>query len=345
MVIEQTEELAYDIRLMRPEDAPGVVELYRAVYGDEYPIKAVYDAAGIIEQQSSGDFIRIIAVTEQGQVLGQTAIYRSCISNPGLYEEGQGMVLSSYRNQGILERCMEYAHSRIYPQITDQIWGEAVCNHVYMQKAGAKMGAFETGLELDLMPAASYQKEQSSHGRVASLLMFKTFKNVAQTIYLPVVYEDSLCYIYSVRDFGHTFLPANEPLPLIPTVGQTEIYQGAGVARFTITEPGMDLEAYLLQQEKEALQSDVSVFQIYLNLALPSTGAAIEILRQQQYFLGGVLPRWFDSDGILMHKMLHEPNYADIQLYSDRARRILALIQADREAVTILKKSADMGEK
>lgn len=334
MVAGQTEELTYDIRLMRPEDAPGVVELYRSVYGDEYPIKTVYDAAGIVKQQASGDFIRVIAVTEQGRVLGQTAIYHSCISNPALYEEGQGMVLFSYRNQGILERCIEYAHAQIYPQLTDYLWGEAVCNHIYSQKVAVKMGACETALELDLMPAASYQKEQSSHGRVASLVVSKAFKKVAQTICLPAIYEDSLRYIYSIHDFGYTFLASNEPLPRIPTVGQTEIYQGAGVARFTITEAGEDLEAYVLQQEKEALENNAGVFQIYLNLASPSTGAAIEILRQHRYFLGGVMPRWFENDGLLLQKILHEPNYADIQLYTERAGKILALIQADREAVS-----------
>jgi hypothetical protein len=328
-------DLALDIRLMEPEDAPGVVELYRSVYGEEYPVKAVYDVEGIVRQQNSGDMIRIIGVTEKGQVLGQTAIYRSCVSNPSLYEEGQGIVLLECRNQGILERCMNYGHDQIYPQIMEQLWGEAVCNHVFMQKAGLRLGSFETGIELDLMPASSYQKEQSSQGRVSSLIMFKTFKAMAQTIYLPDIYEDNLRYLYSVYDFGHRFLPAREPLSPVPTRGQIEIYEGAGVARFTITELGSDFESYLLQQEKEALAKNACVLQLYLNLASPSTGAAIEIVRKHHYFLGGFLPRWFDSDGLLMQKILHEPNFTDIHLYSDRAQRILAMIKADRKSVLV----------
>ncbi|HPF20919.1 MAG TPA: hypothetical protein PLC88_06225 [Syntrophomonas sp.] len=329
-------DLELDIRLMLPEDAPGVVELYRSVYGDEYPIKSVYDVEGIIRQQNNGDMIRTIGVSNKGQVLGQTAIYRSCVSNPALYEEGQAIVLREYRNQGILERCHDYAHNQVYPQIMEQLWGEAVCNHVFTQKSSIRAGGYETGIELDLMPAASYQKEQSSSGRVAAVLFFKTYKALAQTLYLPEIYEANLRYLYLAYDFGHTFLPANKPLSAVPTRGQIEIYEGAGVARFTITELGSDLEIYLLQQEKDALSRNACVIQIYLNLASPATGAAIEILRKHQYFLGGVLPRWFDSDGLLMQKILHEPNYADIHLYSDRAQKILALIQADREAVMSL---------
>ncbi len=329
----ENQEALAEVRRMLPEDAPGVVELYRSVYGDEYPIKAVYDVNSIIEQQQKGDMIRIIAVTGEGRVIGQVAVYRSCVSNPALYEEGQGIVVLECRNQGILDRCMQYGHEEVYPQMMEQIWGEAVCNHIYTQKAGVRLGYYETGIELDLMPAASYQKEQSSQGRVASLLVFKTFKIAPQTVYLPKIYEDSLRYIYSVYDFGHSFLEAGEPLPPAPTRGQTEIYAGAGVARFTISELGNDLEDYLLQAEKEAAAQNCCVLQVFINLASPANGAAIDILRGHRYFLGGVLPRWFDSDGLMMQKLLHEPNMAGIHLYPERAKKILAIIEADRNSV------------
>jgi len=327
------DEQALDIRMMLPEDAPGVVELYRSVYGNEYPVKAVYDVDGIIEQQRSGDMIRIVAVNKMGRVLGQVAAYRSCVSNPELYEEGQGIVLMEYRNRGILDSCIKYGHDHVYPQIMEQMWGEAVCNHVYTQKAEVSLGCYETGIELDLMPAATYQKEKSSSGRVAGLIMCYTYKPLSQTVFLPEIYKESLRYLYSGCDFGHRFLSASEPLPLGPTKGRTDIYAGAGVARFTISELGSDLEEFLLQQEKEAASQSACILQLYLNLASPSTGTAVEILRQHHYFLGGVLPRWFDSDGLLMQKVLHEPNLAGIHLYTDRAKRILEIIEADRRSV------------
>lgn len=327
------DEQALDIRMMLPEDAPGVVELYRSVYGDEYPVKAVYDVAGIIEQQKSGDMVRIVAVNKKGRVLGQVAAYRSCVSNPELYEEGQGIVPMEYRNRGILDSCIKYAHDQVYPQIMEQMWGEAVCNHVFTQKVEVGLGCYETGIELDLMPAATYQKEKSSSGRVAGLIMCYTYKSLSQTVFLPEIYKESLRYLYAGCDFGHRFLSASEPLPPSPTKGRTDIYGGAGVARFTISDLGSDLEDYLLEQEKKALSQNACVLQLYLDLASPSTGAAIDILRKHQYFLGGVLPRWFDSDGLLMQKILHEPNFVDIHLYSDRARQILNIIESDRNAV------------
>ena len=50
------------------------------------------------------------------------------------------------------------------------------------------------------------------------------------------------------------------------------------------------------------------------------------------YALGGLAPRWFDHDAILMQKLLDRPDPARIQLYSDAAREILgmALGELDR---------------
>lgn len=329
----QAGETLIQIRLMQAEDAKGVVELYREVYGDEYPVKTVYDSQAILQMQEKGDMIRIVALDNR-KVVGQTAIYRSSSPNPALYEEGQGIVLPDYRNQKVLEKCMGNSHEVVYPQLKiEQIWGEAVCNHIFMQKAGARLNGYETGLELDLMPSSSYVKEQSSQGRVSALLMFKTYKVLPQTIYLPEIYAETLRYLYSVKDFGHTFLPSQASLLDTPTKAQAEIYAGAGVARFTLLEIGSDLEDCLLKQEKEALAQDCCVLHVYLNLANPAVGVAVNILREQQYFLGGILPRWFNQDGMLMQKILHEPDVQAVKLYSERASKILEIITDDRKSV------------
>jgi len=329
----QVNENPIQVRLMQAEDAQGVVALYREVYGDEYPIKIVYDSQVIIQQQEIGDMIRIVAL-DKSKVVGQLAIYRSTPTNPSLYEEGQGMVLPDYRNQGILEKCLDYGHMEVYPQMQiEQIWGEAVCNHVFTQKAGVRLSYIETGLELDLMPASSYVKEQSSQGRVSTMLVFKTYKALPQTLYLPTFYAEALSYLYSAHEFGHEFLLSQASLSDTPTKAHLEIYAGAGVARIALLEMGRDLEDALLEQEKEAMAQACCVLQVYLNLSNPSVGAAVNILREHQYFLGGILPRWFNQDGLMMQKILHEPNVQAIKLYTERAGKILELITEDRKSV------------
>ena len=59
----------------------------------------------------------------------------------------------------------------------------------------------------------------------------------------------------------------------------------------------------------------------------------VDCLRRRGYFLGGLLPRWFDSDGLLMQKTAARPGWEDMQIYFERAQKIAALARADWEAI------------
>jgi hypothetical protein len=56
---------------------------------------------------------------------------------------------------------------------------------------------------------------------------------------------------------------------------------------------------------------------------------AVDILRSKGYFFGGVFPRWFDEDGLLMQRLVCEPYFDAIQLYSDEAKEILSIVKED----------------
>lgn len=322
------------IRLMQSEDAAGVVELYRTVYGDAYPVKSVYDPVAIMAAQDAGDCYRIVAVDE-GRVLGHIASYRSAPPNPRLYEDGQGMVLPECRNRNILEDIWCYCHEVVHPEkgITLR-WGEGVCNHVFTQKASLKLGYIYTGIEIDLMPAAAYRKEKSSAGRVSSILGFKVTDDVTRTIHVPAVYSGIVSFLYQPLPLRRRIETGAAPLPADrDTVSREEMYAEAAVARTTFMTLGRDFEARLTAMEEKALAAGCTVFQAFLNLSEPATVSALDLLRDHHYFLGGVLPRWYDDDGILMQKILHEPNIQGIKLESEGSWRILDLLLKDRESV------------
>ena len=90
----------YKLRMMEDSDAPAVVALYRAVYGDHFPIKEMYDPDFIIKQQEAGLMYRVVAVDAAGKVLAHHAMYRLEETYHGLYEAGQGMVFPEYRGKG-----------------------------------------------------------------------------------------------------------------------------------------------------------------------------------------------------------------------------------------------------
>jgi hypothetical protein len=45
--------------------------------------------------------------------------------------------------------------------------------------------------------------------------------------------------------------------------------------------------------------------------------------------LGGILPRWFDDDGLLIQRVQGRPGWENINLAFDRSKNILEIIKAD----------------
>ena len=86
--------------------------------------------------------------------------------------------------------------------------------------------------------------------------------------------------------------------------------------------------------EDDLAAQSLTVFQAWLPLAEPWCAEAVDILRNRGWFLGGVLPRWFDSDGVMMQKIRHRPAWEAIQIHFDRAARLLEMVRGDWEAVS-----------
>ena len=329
------EKSPWVIDIFKAEDAEGVVELYFIVYGDNYPVKTVYNPGELIREESTGAAYRVVARTVDGEVVGHIALYRSSPPNLNLYEIGQLMIRHDFRNTDIAPRLVEFAGRDIPERYgLEQIWGEAVCNHLVTQQMTAWEGFYPTALEIDLMPGESYTKAYlqplENTGRVSTLAVFKTFKTKPQMIFLPKVYEQSLQYIYSACDFGHTFVQSRQGFADgIATRGKTDVFAGAGVARITLFEAGQDFPGYIEKMEREVTAKGAVVIQVYLPLSLPCDGAVVDVLRDNGFFLGGPLPRWFDDDGLLMQKTLSEPNFDEIHLYKKQAKEILKIIKED----------------
>jgi hypothetical protein len=330
---EQTRdsEEQIEVDLFRPADAKGIVDLFRAVYGEGYPIKVFYDVKGLTDANAQGDYYSIVARTQSGKVVGVEHLYRSA-PYKFLYETGAGLVLKEYRQFGVNTRMLKFVYDEWVPKQAsiEQTFGEAVCNHPYMQRVVSQLLHIETALEVAVMPAEAYDKERSASGRVAALLIFRCYKPKPHAVFLPPAYDNELRWIYSrlddIRDIslGEKSLPAN-----LSSKAEMTVFDFAKVARIAMHEMGNDLGEYLTNLENQALAQTAVVIQVWLKLSAPWSGPAVDILRSKGYFFGGVLPRWFDEDGLLMQKLLCEPAFEGIQLYSEEAKSILSIVKED----------------
>jgi GNAT superfamily N-acetyltransferase len=327
-VIEPSQ--SYVIDRFRPEDAYGVARCFYAVYEDAYSLDTVYSPETLIQANADGRLYSIVARSSRGDVLGHCALYPApqCAC---LYEEGMLVVVPEYRNEAIAKQLVRYGLEVLAPQVPAQeVFGKAVCNHTISQKIGADCGFLETALELDYIPEAAYKKEHSAIGPVSALWMFRCYHDRSHEVFFPETYEEILGFIYSGlfsrRSFTKTAVAAS--LPPASRV-QLRFFGLQKVARFHVELIGSDFDITIERLEQTARGQGSAIMQVYLPMNCAPAAAAIESLRHRGYFLGGVLPRWFDGDGLMMQKLYSEPHFDTIRLYSQRAEKLLDFIRRD----------------
>ena len=264
------------VDLFRPDDAPGVAALFRAVYGEGYPVKYYYDPPQLNEAVARQDVLAIVARTRQGEVAGAMSVFRSS-PNPRIYEIGAGLVLPQYRSLGIGNLLLRFIFEReeVRRQFPlDALWGEAVCNHLHMQKAIERTGCLAMAVEVDLMPAEAYTREQSATGRVASVAGFRVYRPQPHTVYMPAPYEDVLRFLYQGFNDPRTLRTAGEESPGegTRTLLAEQVFDFASVGRITVNSLGRDFADVLSALETRLKGQGIHLVQVWLKLTEPRSG-------------------------------------------------------------------------
>lgn len=314
----------------QPGDAEQVVRLFVEVYGNAYPIRRVYDPQQLVEAAHSDSYLPFVAHSETGQVISYAALCRSA-PYKGIYELVQGIVSSDFRGGGIGRTMFEYVE-RLLTTLpgAETYFGESVCNHLHTQKACAHIKSIDTGLELDLMPGAVYARDTPDTGRIAVLDSFRSFVSKPHQVYLPERYEEIVRYLYDGFDDQRTLSVSRAKIPAgQQTILSVKRHREIGLVRLAVSEAGEDFTQQLDAVLEEFADQGVQVVQLWLKSSLPWTGDAVERVRERGFFFGGIFPRWFDDDGIMLQKISGRPNWEGIKLHSDRAQIIRDAVFTD----------------
>lgn len=325
---------AFTVDRFRPEDAPGITNLFLSVYGPDYPVDLYYDPERIVEAQRRGELHPAVCRTEKGDIIACGFLYPSAPPNQDLFEVGLYMVLKEYRTTLAAFLLTKFIGDTLLPGIQiDGIFGEAVTNHTATQKVGRLMRSTDTAIELLLMSASLYEKEQSAPGRVSCVMAFRIQRDRPHRLFVPECYRAILSDQVSELGLTREITSPSSPAPASPTLLEPRFFVPAGVMRVNLSAAGADFPTRLAGVEAEADAKATVVRQWFLNLGDPAVGDAVARLRCHGYFFGGYLPRWFGDDGLLMQRVTEEPVFEDIRLYSDQAEKLLRFIRQDRQSL------------
>lgn len=322
---------AYAARRMQDEDAWGVARCFFAVYGENYPHDQYYIPEWLIEENRTGNLHSFVVRAENGDIVGHAALFRSSADSPKVYEFGQAIILPEYRRTLALWRLQEYMLKVFVPgEDIDQVFAESVTNHVITQKMGVVTGFRETGIEIGLMPAGAYENPGFPNDRISTVLSFLNVRDRMLSVYVPKEYECVFDLILPGMELARKVIVSEAGIPEgTATELESRFFDFAGVARLAARRTGDDFVEVLTSAEREAEGRGIQVVQVYVNLCEAWSGRVVSALRQKGYFFGGFLPRWFESDGLLMQKLASLPNFDSIKLFSRKAKDILDFIRGD----------------
>lgn len=322
---------SYIIAGFRSSDAGAIVQLFKEAYGDNYLKPSIYDPETFIVGNRTQQLISVVARTASGEVVGHVGLSR-CAPSPKVLEIGQAVVSRDHRSGGLLASMMsiaiEYARGSLDCEL---LFGAAVCNHSYSQKACLSLGLTEIGYEMDYLPERMFIAAHGPIGRVATLNYARSFvPDKDSEVYLPGPYAETVRDVVTQLGDRRRYRDAQEDA--VPT-GESELKVGdmadCDVVAIDLAHAGADFEERLASLEEEARSNGRAMMKVAVNLGQSEVARVVAALRSWEYFCSCVLPRWFGSDALLMIKTFGEPNFAGLKIKSERSQDLRDQVRRD----------------
>ena len=312
-------------RMLTRADAPGVADLFRSVYGEEYAFPTYYDPDALWRENQACRILSAVALTEEDVVVGHLAGFRSAPFD-GFYEGGAAVVHADHRSGGVLEHmevCL--VNSAEFLRSAQEFATDVATHHPYSQKAALKFGYRESALRVSNMP----RSQESGWKRESLICMSSPVGEGASQWHLPEGYADRL----APRRPNRTIV-SDSPRPEGLSKVDLQFFEAAKVARVNIARVGQDFPERFDATHRECLDQAAEVIQAHLNLGCPGAPFALEHLQGRGFFLGGVLYRWFDDDALLLQAVKDDPDWESICAVSEEAQALLKSVRKEWESRT-----------
>jgi hypothetical protein len=314
-------------------DAAHLPGLFRKIYGDHYLSADVYNPDHYIDTNRRGEIVSLVARGQDGIPVGHLAMMYSAPYR-GVREIGQAVVDPACRGGGILNGLIDRS-----VMLADNdphccgLYGASLSNHTYSQRSVWRAEFVDVGFEIGFVPARMMQIEAQATGPVATALQYRSFGDTPeQQTFLPAAYRDLLIHLFDHIGLSRTF--ANNGIALDQSgPSQVEVIDlpRFDLVRVNVFRIGADLPLLIARIEREARLAKRTMVQVFLELSSAASDAACDHLRRKGFWFGGLLPRWMDSDALLLQKALGEPCFDGIQAYTNDAKALLRFIRADAD--------------
>jgi len=300
-----TNDISPEIRRLKVDDIPQLIQCIKRCYGDSYPFHEMYDPGALQKIVDTKMMYSVVAQHPDGHIIGHCALTFDGPHNTSP-EAGKMVVDPDFRGHHIAE-----AMAKMRIDIAKELglvgfWTDCVTNHPYSQDEMIAFGAQETGMLLGAAPSREMAGLQNfTDTRMSFLSCYLPLKEQINTIYLPQNHLDFVSDLTEKIKVKRTIVQSNAP-----GSGKSEfsvaVNPATQTANIKVQHIGEDF-AFAISSELAKLESSSLAF-IMLNLPVSQEAAALAFsqLEDMGFFWGAWLPNHSAQGDMLRLQKLHE---------------------------------------
>lgn len=319
----------YTIRRLTQADAGGVPDLTLRVNGPGYFHEEAYDPERLFQKNQSGELISIVAVDDNGRVVGHCALERPERERFG--EVGEAMVLPEHQQRHLLGRMGAALFAEAAQEGLEGFFAQTVTHHVRSQRSVAAFGAVPTGIKLGWWIRSGFGLNDFPQ-RVTPIVYLRCFSQTPRRkVFLPEHHRE-----IAARIFGQ--------LGLEVEFGEESGFDSPGEIRstfdeihrigmITVVRSGSESGRQVLAAYHSLIQKS-RADAVFVDIFIDQSAAAqvCAELEESGFFFSGIQPHVkFDRDLVRL-QIQHTPiDLGLIQTVNDLGRDLLAYVGRERE--------------
>jgi RimJ/RimL family protein N-acetyltransferase len=299
-----TNDITPEIRRLKIEDIPQLINCIKRCYGESYPFHEMYDPAALQKMVEDQLMYSVVAQHPDGHLIGHCALTFDSAHNTSP-EAGKMVVDPDFRGHHIAE-----AMAKMRIDIAKELnlvgfWTDCVTNHPYSQDEMIAFGAQETGVLLGAAPSREMAGLQNfTDTRMSFLSCYLPLKEQVNTIYLPENHIDFVSDLAKRIQVNRIITKSNAI-----GNGQSEysvtVNPATQMANIKVQHIGEDFSS-MMSNELTQLESQNLAF-IMLNLPISQEASALAFTQLEQlgFFWGAWLPNYSAKGDYLRLQKLH----------------------------------------
>ena len=331
---------SYQVRAMRPEEALQVARVFWFSYGYSYKNDSFYRPEGLLHQIGSGAVTSVVAVAENGEVVGHAGLLRP---EPVPTAEAALLVVSpAHRGRGLMERLMDALLQEALNAGLYGAYSNPVTSHPVSQREILRMGAVPCGFELAACPPRNFKSlggEGTSPQRESYLSCLRYFITPPPAeACVPARHQQVLRGIYQAFPRPLTFLPEAPATGAGTFDVAFDRAQGKGVIRVRTSNP--DGWREIARSVKDMVDiAGAEVVSLDLPLSQPATPALWELAEQAGFFFVGLRPHEAaDGDAVRLQRLFVPFDLGRLEIFPEAGQRLLAYVAQEMERVANLER-------